>query len=108
MGKSKFLGELEIVVIAALMRLGNDSYGVAIVEEVESQTGRVVSIGALYATLARLETKGYVTSQLGEATPQRGGRAKRYYQTTADGISQLTRSATMLSGLLSGLPGWQG
>lgn len=106
MSKSKYLGEFEILVVAALTRLGDDAYGIAILNEISANTGRDVSIGALYATLARLEKKGYVTSRMGEATAERGGRAKRYYQLTAAGRRQLDRSAKMLAAMLAGLPGW--
>ncbi len=106
MSKSKYLGEFEILVLAALTRLGDDAYGIAIINEISMQADRDVSIGALYATLARLETKGYVTSRMGEATPERGGRAKRYYELTADGRRQLDRSVKMLASMLTGLPGW--
>jgi len=106
MSKVKFLGEFEILVLAALLRLGEEAYGVSIMTEIETRSGRKVSIGALYPTLSRLQKKGYVTSEMGEATPVRGGRAKRYYQLTAAGEKQFERSITMLSSMLIGLPGW--
>ena len=73
------LGEFEEIVLLAVRHLGNNAYGVPIRQTVEQARGRVVSIGAIYTTLERLEQKGLLTSELGEATPQRGGRAKRYY-----------------------------
>ena len=76
MGKQKNLGEFEILVLAALIRLGADAYGVTIRREIEERANRSVSIGALYSTLARMEEKGYIGSRVGEATPERGGRAK--------------------------------
>ncbi len=106
MSKSKFLGEFEIVVLAALTSLGEDAYGIAIINHIEERTDRSVAVGALYATLARLEKKQYVNSSVGEATPQRGGRAKRYYRLTALGQKQLQRSANMLSTMLSDVDGW--
>ncbi|MEO0973866.1 MAG: helix-turn-helix transcriptional regulator [Pseudomonadota bacterium] len=106
MSKSKFLGEFEVLVLAALTRLGDEAYGVAIANEIGARAERQVSIGALYATLARLEAKQYVISRLGESTARRGGRAKRYYRLTMKGEEQLERSARMLCSMLRGLPGW--
>lgn len=108
MSKSKNLGEFEILVLAALVRLGDQAYGTTIIAELKSRARRVVSIGALYATLARLESKGLVSSRLGDATPKRGGRAKRFYRPTAAGQAQLKRASQMLSRMLAGLPGWSG
>ena len=80
MSKGEHLGEFEILTLAALVRLGPDAYGVTVRREIESRTKRSVSIGALYATLARLEEKGMIVSRLGEATPERGGRRKLYWE----------------------------
>lgn len=106
MGKPNFLGEFEIIVLASLVRLGDDAYGVSIIDDIESRADRSVSIGALYSTLSRLEKKGYTRAQMGEATPQRGGRAKKYYAITAEGQAQLERSARILSRMLGDLPHW--
>lgn len=103
----KTLGEFEILVLAALIRLDDQAYGVAILREIESRSGRSVSLGSLYPTLARLEKKGYVRSRMGEATPVRGGRAKRYYALTAAGARALEESLQVLSAMASGLPGWK-
>src|SRR5690349_13649977 len=73
------LGEFEEIVLLAVRHLGSNAYGVPIRQAVEEARGRTTSIGAVYTTLERLEQKGMVSSALGEATPQRGGRAKRYY-----------------------------
>lgn len=102
----KSLGEFEILVLAAMVRLGDRAYGVSILDEIAQRSGRTVSLGGLYPTLARLERKGLVTSKMGEATAIRGGRAKRYYALTAQGEAQLERSSQILSSMLSGLPGW--
>ncbi|HEY7450655.1 MAG TPA: helix-turn-helix transcriptional regulator, partial [Vicinamibacterales bacterium] len=64
----------------ALVRLNDHAYGVSVRQEIEKRTGRDVSIGAIYATLDRLEAKGYVTSRLGDPTPERGGRSKRFFR----------------------------
>jgi DNA-binding PadR family transcriptional regulator len=81
------LGEFEYLLITAAARLGNGAYGAAIRQEIEAATGRRCSIGALYTTLDRLETKGLVKTWMGEATAQRGGRAKRMIRVTAKGIA---------------------
>jgi PadR family transcriptional regulator, regulatory protein PadR len=84
------LGEFEYLLITAAARLGENAYGVAIREEIESITGRKCSIGALYTTVDRLETKQLLKTWMGEATPQRGGRAKRMVQVTPEGIRAAT------------------
>ena len=82
------LGEFEYLLLTAAARLGDDAYGAAIRQEIESATRRPCSIGALYTTLDRLETKGYVRTWMGEATPQRGGRPKRMVHVTAKGAQE--------------------
>src|SRR5580692_9812269 len=79
------LGEFEYLLITAACGLGEDAYGAAIREAIEATTGRKCSIGALYTTIDRLETKGLVKTWMGDATPQRGGRAKRMVRVTAKG-----------------------
>ena len=103
---AKHLGEFEMLVLAALIRLEPEAYGVTVRQEIEQKTSRSVSIGALYATLSRLESKQYVESWLGETTPERGGRAKRYYKITALGQAQLQKSVTELGNLLDGIMPW--
>ncbi|HTQ96711.1 MAG TPA: PadR family transcriptional regulator [Candidatus Acidoferrum sp.] len=80
------LGEFEYLMITAAAALGDEAYGAAIREEIQNTTGRKCSIGALYTTIERLETKGLVKTWMGEATPQRGGRAKRMVQITPKGV----------------------
>ncbi len=80
------LGEFEYLLITAAARLGENAYGAAIREEIETTTGRKCSIGALYTTIDRLETKGLLKTWMGEATPQRGGRAKRMIRLTPRGV----------------------
>jgi PadR family transcriptional regulator, regulatory protein PadR len=80
------LGEFEYVLITAAAGLGDKAYGAAIREEIEAATGRKCSIGALYTTIERLETKGLLTTWMGDATPQRGGRSKRMVRVTAKGV----------------------
>jgi PadR family transcriptional regulator PadR len=79
------LGEFEYLLITAAATLGEDAYGAAIREEIEATTGRKCSIGALYTTIDRLETKGLLKTWMGDATPQRGGRAKRMVEVTPKG-----------------------
>lgn len=80
------IGEFEYLLIAATLRLGEEAYGASIRREVEEATERPCSIGSLYTTLDRLEAKGLVTTWMGEATAQRGGRAKRMVSVTAKGV----------------------
>jgi PadR family transcriptional regulator PadR len=84
------LGEFEYLLLTAAVRLGEDAYGAAIRHEIATTTGRRCSIGALYTTLDRLETKGLVQTWMGGATAQRGGRAKRMVRVTAAGIEAAT------------------
>jgi PadR family transcriptional regulator PadR len=80
------LGEFEYLLITAAARLGEEAYGAAIREEIEAVTGRSCSIGALYTTVDRLQTKGLLETWMGDATPQRGGRAKRMVRVTVKGV----------------------
>src|ERR1700761_6342476 len=84
------LGEFEYLLIIAAARLGDDAYGAAIREEIATTTGRSCSIGALYTTLDRLQKKGLLHTWMGEATPQRGGRAKRMLRVTPKGMQAAT------------------
>jgi PadR family transcriptional regulator PadR len=84
------LGEFEYFVLTAAARLGQDAYGAAIRQEIEGSTKRRCSIGALYTTLDRLESKGLLKTWMGDPTPQRGGRAKRMVRVTAKGIQAAT------------------
>src|ERR1700685_2901801 len=97
------LGGFEFVVILGLMRLGEDAYGVTVRQEIEARTGREVSIGAVYATLDRLETKGYVKSRVGDPTPERGGRSKRFFQVTEKGVTAVSRTHRALRSMTEGL-----
>lgn len=106
MAKGDNLGEFEILVLAALLRLGEQAYGVAVRRELEEQAGRTVSIGAVYATLERLEGKALVRSRLGEASAERGGRAKRYFQIEPEGERRLKVSLETLRRMTDGLIAW--
>jgi PadR family transcriptional regulator len=80
------LGEFEYLLVTAAAGLGDEAYGAAIREEIETTTGRKCSIGALYTTIERLENKGLLKTWMGDATPQRGGRAKRMVRVTSKGV----------------------
>ena len=79
------LGEFEYLMLTAVARLGDAAYGVAIRQEIEAATGRLCSLGALYTTIDRLETKGLIRTSMGDPTPQRGGRPKRMVRITSKG-----------------------
>ena len=103
MPRGDLLGSLERVVLLAVMRLGDDAYGMTVRREIEARTGRALSIGAVYATLERLETKGFVSSYTGEPTTERGGRAKRHFQIEADGEEALRASHEAIRKMTLGL-----
>jgi DNA-binding PadR family transcriptional regulator len=97
------LGEFEQIVLLAILRLENIAYGVNIRAEIAECTGREPAPGALYTALDRMEDKGFVRSWLGEATPQRGGRAKRYFAVTKAGRAALINAQLAYQRLLEGL-----
>jgi len=101
--KPSTLGEFEQVVLLAILRLNEDAYGVTIRSEIARCTGREPAPGALYTTLDRMEEKGIVRSWFGEATPQRGGRAKRYFALTKPGLDALISAQLAYQSLLKGL-----
>lgn len=94
--KEKYLGEFEQVLLLALIRLGKEAYGAKVRQLLKETIEREVSIGAMYATLERLEGKGLVLSSLGESTPERGGRAKRYFEVSAKGKTALKRTRSVI------------
>jgi PadR family transcriptional regulator, regulatory protein PadR len=108
MNKRTRLGEFELIVMLALLRLDQDAYGVPISREIEQQCGREVALGSVYATLERLETKGLVSSSLGEPTAERGGRAKRYFRVTKKGLREARETQQALIKLWRGLPELRG
>ena len=92
----KHLGEFEQLVLLACLRLGNRAHTVAILEEIEARTGRATKHSAVYVALRRLERRGLVHSQLGEATPERGGRPKRYFEVQPHAYEALTAAKEAL------------
>jgi DNA-binding PadR family transcriptional regulator len=103
MGKGDFLGEFEQMVLLAVLRQEGVGYGMSIRREIEEHAGREVSIGAVYSTLDRLEAKGLVRSRAGDATPVRGGRARKHFELTRDGATALRTARTMMDRLWDGV-----
>jgi PadR family transcriptional regulator PadR len=103
MGKGDFLGEFEQVVLLAVARLRGDGYGMSIRREIERRAGREVTVGSVYATLARLEEKGLVASEAGESTPRRGGRARRHFRLLPEGSEALEASRGMMARMWDGV-----
>jgi PadR family transcriptional regulator PadR len=103
MANRDYLGEFEHIIVLALLRLADQAYGVTVRQEIELRTNREVSIGAVYATLDRLETKGYVKSHRGDPTPERGGRAKRFFSVTAKGVAAVSRTHRAIESMTEGL-----
>jgi DNA-binding PadR family transcriptional regulator len=97
------LGEFEVLVLLAVLRLGEEAYGAAILEEISRKTRRRVARGSVYITLERLEAKGLVTSERGAPTPIRGGRAKRFFTAKPRGLRVLKRTLADLDRLQEGL-----
>lgn len=103
------LGAFEHVVLLSVLRLGDGAYGALIRMQIESATGRAVTIGAVHATLQRLERKGFLSSWIGDSTAVRGGKAKRHFKVEASGEGALKRTQATLERLhaapsLQGLP----
>lgn len=92
-----------MTVLAAVLHAGDNAYGTSILDEIYERTARRVSVGALYATLSRMEKKGLIRSKLGEATATRGGRAKKYFHLTHDGQIELSRAIASLNRMVEGL-----
>jgi len=97
------VGEFEQIVLLAVLQLGNEAYGMEVREEIAARTGRDVSIGALYRTLARLESKGLVTHAMGEPVAERGGRAKKFFRVETAGVEALAQSYDRLRRMRQGL-----
>jgi PadR family transcriptional regulator PadR len=98
-----YLGEFEHIVVLALLRLEDRAYGVTVRQEIQLRTNREVSIGAVYTTLDRLESKGYVESRRGDPTPERGGRSKRFFRVTAQGVAAVKDTHRALQSMTEGL-----
>ncbi len=103
MGKGDYLGEFEQLVLLALVRLGEEGYGMTVRRELEATSGRSVSIGSVYTTLDRLEAKGLVSSSLSDPEPVRGGRARRNFRVRPEGLVALARSRELLAKMWDGI-----
>ena len=99
------LGEFEKLVMLAALHLGPDAYGATIIQKLEERTGRTTSAGAVYVALRRLEKKGLVISRLGDPSPRRGGRPKRFYVVGRDGIELLRQAGEDWAAMARGLEG---
>jgi PadR family transcriptional regulator PadR len=102
------LGGFELMVLLAVIRAGEDAYGVTIARTMQERTGRDVFLGSVYAALERLEGKGLVASSMGDATAERGGKAKKYFRATAKGLKDVRETQQTLVKLWRGLPELQG
>ncbi len=97
------LGEFEHIILLAILRLGDEAYGAAIIDHLETRTGREVSQAATYIVLKRLEEKGLVTSTLGGGGAERGGRPKRYFAVSSAGLERLRTSGNAIMTMWDGL-----
>ena len=103
MGKGQFLGEFEQLVMLAVIRLGDDAYGMNVRRELEESAGRDVTFGTVYGTLDRLEEKGYVTSWHADPEPVRGGRARKYFRIEPEGERALAQARDMMRRMWKGV-----
>lgn len=102
---SETLGGFEKLLLLAVLRLGDEAYGASIQAELEARTGRAVSPGAVYVTLRRLAKRGLLRSRQGEATPERGGRPKRFYALRPDGVRALRDARDEWNAMIDGIEG---
>jgi PadR family transcriptional regulator, regulatory protein PadR len=104
MREHSYLGEFELILLLTVLRLGDEAYGVPLAQEFSVLRGAGVAMGSVYAALDRLELKGLISSSLGESTPERGGRAKRYFRVTKKGIRSMQETRRVLTTLWKSLP----
>jgi DNA-binding PadR family transcriptional regulator len=104
MSERSYLGEFELMLLLAVVHLGDEAYGVPISRELELHRKRSVSVGSVYAALERLEAKDLVDSNLGEPTAERGGKAKRYFHVTKEGLRQIRETRRVLTELWRTVP----
>ena len=98
-----YAGEFELLVLLAVLRLRDDAYGVTVLEELERETSRTLTLGTVYKTLGRLELKGYLRTRIAPPTQERGGRRKKLYTLTSAGLETARRSLADLRQLVRGL-----
>jgi PadR family transcriptional regulator, regulatory protein PadR len=104
MREHTYLGEFELMILLTIIRLGDEVYGVPLARELSTMRGGDVAVGSVYAALDRLELKGLIASSLGDPSPERGGRAKRYFRVTEQGIRSVRETRRVLSKLWKSLP----
>lgn len=102
---TRALGEFELMVLFAVLRLDEDAYGARVMKEIEETTGKSVVSGAVYTGLDRLEARGLVSSRVGEPTPERGGRRRRYYRLEREGAEALAQSLGHIRSMSEGVEG---
>jgi PadR family transcriptional regulator, regulatory protein PadR len=103
-----YLTDFELMILLSILRLGDEAYGVPIAREIETTGGRGVVLAAVYAALDRLEANGLVSSSIGEPTPERGGRAKKFFDVTPTGLRAVRQTQQALTKLWSGIPQLKG
>jgi len=103
-----YLTDFELMILLSILRVGENAYGVPIAREIEETGGRTVLLGAIYTALDRLEQNGLVTSSYGDPTPERGGRAKRYFKLTGKGLKSVKDTRRAFTALWSGIPQLKG
>ena len=103
-----YLTDFELMLLLAVLRVGDEAYGVPIAREIEASGERTVLLGAVYAGLDRLEGNGLVSSSIGSPTPERGGRAKKYFRVTPAGMKAVRQAKRAFTRLWSGVPGLEG
>lgn len=102
------LTDFELMILLAILRVGDDAYGVPIAKEIEDTGGRTVVLAAIYVALDRLEQNDLLTSSMGEPTPERGGRAKRFFKITSKGLRAVKDTQKSLTALWTGIPQLKG
>ena len=104
----KHITDFELMILLAILRIGEDAYGVPIAREIEQTGKRSVLLGAIYTALDRLEENGLVTSIYGDPTPERGGKAKRFFKVTSKGLKAVKETQRAFTALWSGIPQLKG
>ena len=108
MRRRDYLGSFELMVLLAVLRLDEDAYGVPVCAELETETGHEVAVASVYAALQRLEDKGLVASWFGDPTPERGGRAKKFFKVTGKGLREVRNTQRTLTRLWRNVPQLEG
>jgi PadR family transcriptional regulator PadR len=104
----QFLTDFELMILLAILRVGENAYGVPVAREIETTAGRTVLLGAVYAALDRLQRAGLVSSTVGDPTPERGGRAKRFFRVTGNGLRAIKDTQRALTALWTNVPALKG